>query len=240
MSMIHPRYALFLALAPVLGCPDDSDSVDEDTSSTSDVASTSTSRDDSSGASVETSSSSGAAETSSGGDGSSSSGGPDPFAACSRDVLEDDFAVFSPTGMPEAARWYGPGADPETGELLDDGTGEYVVTATYLALEPDADFELFGQLSAANSMALFSNPGMVATQLGNSQQCATARTFTVWESQAAMMEFVGSKAHLQSVGAFPSLSRGGSTLSVWPGMASASEITWDTALANMAEADAYD
>lgn len=248
----HARYAyvLTLALVPVLGCGDDgSSSADDSAGSTTSVGSTS---DPSEGSTSippqtsDTSSSSGTPGTSSGadesgsGDSGSSSGAADPFANCTPDVLGDDFAVVDMFGMPGAVRWHGPGADPESGELLDDGTSEYVVSVTYLALDPDADLDLFGQLNVANSMALYGNPGMVAVQLGFSQECAAARTFTVWESQEAMMQFVSSEAHLQSVGAFPSLSRGGSVLSVWPGTSAASEIDWDTALANLAEAEAYD
>ncbi len=240
--LTYTRYAyvLTLALAPALGCGDDSSSsADDSAGSTSDVGSTSEPSDGSTSAPSESSSSSGVPDTSSGTDESTSTGSTDPFADCRRDVLEDDFSVVDMFGMPGAVQWHGPGADPE-GELIDDSTTEYVVSTTYLALDPTADLDLFGELNVANSMALYGNPGMVAVQLGFSQQCAAARTFTVWESQEAMMQFVSSKAHLQSVGAFPSLSRGGSVLSVWPGTSAASDIDWDTALANLADADAYD
>lgn len=234
-------YALTLALAPLAGCGDDGGSTNDTmaTGSTSEAAtsdpgttsSTGTDAPETTGGEVEASSSGAADE--------SSSGGTDPFADCSREVLESDLVVVNAVGVPGAPQWYGPGADAD-GALIDDGETEYVVSVTYLALKPDADFDHFNQLNVANSMALYANPGMVGLQLGFSMECATARTFTVWESEAAMMEFVGSEAHLQSVSAFPSFSRGGSTLSVWPETATASEITWEAALEQMAEATAYD
>ena len=204
-------YALTLLLAPFSGCGDDSSGTGGSTSEAESSSSTS---------------SDGADETI----GDSSSGGEDPFAGCSRDVLADDF---------EVAPWMGPGVD-EDGELIDDGTTEYIVSSTYLALSLEADLEHFSQLNEGNVQALFSNPGLVAARLGGSATCGTARTFTVWTSEEAMMEFVASPAHLQSVSAFPSFSRGGSALSVWPEPALAAEITWENALAHLGEVDAYD
>lgn len=237
----HARYAYVLSFTLALACGDDNSASDDGSDSemsTSDSAATS-------GAPSATDSSS-AGTTSSGPDSESSSGaadesttGPDPFADCSRSMLEGDYAVIDQFGVPGPTRWYGPGAD-EDGNLVDDGQTEFVVSVTYLALSPSADFDLLNQLNVANSMALYSNPGMVATQLGGSMVCGSLRTFTVWESQAALMEFVSSKAHLQSIGAFPSLSRGGSTLSVWGEPVSASEITLENAMARMADATPYD
>lgn len=236
----NARYAfvLTLTLGPLGGCGDDSNDADDSagTGSTSVAMSSSTGGDPA--ATTESASSS----TSDGGSGNadeSSSGGEDPFADCSVDVLAEDFGVVDAMGVPGPPRWAGPGAD-ENGELIDDGKSDYVVSVTYLALSLDADLEFFGQLNAGNAAALYSNPGMVASQLGGSAQCGSARTFTVWESEEAMMEFVSSDAHLQSVSAFPSLSRGGSTLSVWPDRATVSEITWDVALERLSTAEAYD
>lgn len=233
----HARYAyiLTLILGPIGGCGDDSGGTGESTgaddgSSSAAESSTSTTVDPNSESSE--SSSRDAAESSSGGD-------DDPFADCSRDVLADDFGVIDLMGVPGPPRWYGPGAH-EDGTLIDDGTTAYVVSSTYLALSATADLEAFSALNEGNAAALFSNPGLVAAQLGGSASCGTARTFTVWTSEAAMMEFVASPAHLQSVSAFPSLSRGGSTLSVWPETARASEIDWETALEHLGQTETYD
>lgn len=241
--------ALTVALSP-LGCGDDGDSSTEldpgstgAGSTTATPASSSTDAPDpqSTGEDVTTGGTSedGTSSGSSSADDESGSTGEDPFADCQRDVLEEDIVVIDPMGMPGPPQWYGPGADDD-GALIDDGESEYVVSSTYLALQPNADPQLFGQLSAGNAMALFTNPGMIAVQLSNSTQCGTARTFTVWENEEALMNFVGSDAHLQSVSAFPSLSRGGSTLSVWAEPVTASEITWDAAMTRMADETPYD
>lgn len=239
----HARYAYALTLALAPACGDDTNANDDEIDagmSTSDSSSGSTSG---TPPSTDVSSTGSASSTADTGAGSSSaddsSTGPDPFADCSRSVIEEDYAVIDQLGVPGATRWYGPGAD-EDGNLVDDGESEFVVSVTYLALSPNADFDLLNQLNVANSMALYSNPGMVATQLGGSMVCGSLRTFTVWESQAALMEFVASEAHLQSVGAFPALSRGGSTLSVWDEPVTASEITLESAMARIADATPYD
>ncbi len=234
------RYAYALTLALALACGDDTNADDETgvDMSTSDSSTTSngTATTDPSSTSDPTSGTE--AETT---DGSAdeSSTGPDPFADCSRGVIEEDYFVVNQFGMPGAPRWYGPGADDD-GNLVDDGRTEFVVSVTYLALSSDADFDLLNELNIANSMALYANPGLVATQLGGSMVCGSLRTFTVWESNTALTEFVASEAHLQSVGAFPALSRGGSTLSVWADPAPASQITMENAMIRMADATPFD
>lgn len=237
----HARYAYVLSLALAPACGDDGDANSDDSgaeTSTAGTGTTSPADASSSGASSPTSSTGPDSESSTG-SADESSTGEDPFAECSRETIEDDYFVIDQLGMPGATRWYGPGADEE-GNLVDDGQTEFVVSVTYLALSPEADFDFLNQLNIANSMALYSNPGMVATQLGGSMVCGSLRTFTVWESSAALMEFVGSEAHLQSVSAFPALSRGGSTLSVWLEPAPASEITLENAMSRMTEATPYD
>ncbi len=236
----NARYAfvLTLTLGPLGGCGDDSNDADD----SAETGSTSVAMSSSTGGEPAATTESASSSTSDGGSGNadeSSSGGEDPFADCSVDVLAEDFGVVDAMGVPGPPRWAGPGAD-ENGELIDDGKSDYVVSVTYLALSLDADLEFFGQLNAGNAAALYSNPGMVASQLGGSAQCGSARTFTVWESEEAMMEFVSSDAHLQSVSAFSSLSRGGSTLSVWPDRVPVSEITWEAALERLSTAEAYD
>ncbi len=231
-------FVLTLTLGPLGGCGDDFGDSGDTAKAGSTSAATSSSTGEEPDAATENASSS----TGDGGTGNadeSSSGGEDPFADCSVDVLAEDFGVVDALGVPGPPRWTGPGAN-DNGELIDDGESDYVVSVTYLALSPDADLEFFSELNEGNAAALYSNPGMVASQLGGSAQCGSARTFTVWVSEEAMMEFVSSDAHLQSVSAFPSLSRGGSTLSVWPDRVSVSEITWETALERLSTAEAYD
>lgn len=239
---VRYAYALTLALAPACGDDGELDSDDDTGTQTSTTEASSSSGTPTTGgpSTGDSSSSSTGPETESGtGNADESSTGEGPFAECSRDGLEEDYYVIDQVGMPGAPRWYGPGAD-EDGNLLDDGETEFVVSVTYLALNADADFGLLAQLNGANAMALYSNPGMVATQLGGSMACGSLRTFTVWDDNAALMAFVGSKAHLQSMGAFPAISRGGSTLSIWQDPAPASDITLDNAMARMASETPYD
>lgn len=151
-----------------------------------------------------------ACDDSSSDDGSDDTTGGDPydgaFEGCVPQTLEEDLVVIDGMGQPGPIRWYGPGADPETGELLDDGETRYHVSATYLALRPENIEQFFGLISPLNE-ALFSNPGLVALQLGDSPTCATARTLTVWSSEDAMYEFVTSQAHIDAIVAFPEISR---------------------------------
>ncbi len=237
-------YVLTLSLAPT-ACGDDTESNEEpSTTASSTDASSSEEGSGSGGAtSLEPASSSGdsTADESSTGDATadeSSTGAADPFANCRHDVLEDDYYVVDAMGMPGPARWYGPGADKD-GNLIDDGESEYVVSVTYLTITPENN-DVFLGLAAGNAMALYSNPGMVALQLGGGQACATGRTFTVWEDMEAMMAFVGSEAHVQSISAFPQISRGGSYLSVWPEPVPVSEITLENAMARLTDEVAYD
>ncbi len=235
---------LLASLIAAPACGDDSETSDvvaDDTTSQGAAASDSTSVGESDDADPqlddEGSTDTGSATSES--DGADETTGADPFAGCDRATLAADFGVVDPKGVPGPPRWYGPGADPKTGELLDDGETTYFVTATYLALQADA-FPAFLELNPPLSAALFGNPGMVATQLGASFECNAARTFTVWADEAAMMEFIASEAHVAAVGAFPSLSRGSSTLSVWDELVSPAAITWDEALSRIAAEQAYD
>lgn len=236
-------YALTLALAS-FGCGDDADNTEEPSASasTTDASSTDASSGGTTTAAAPSTSSSGDAtganESSTGTADASSTTGDEPFANCRPDVLEDDYFVVSTIGEPGPVRWYGPGAD-EDGNLIDDGESEYIVSVTYLTIIPENN-DVFLGLAAGNAMALFSNPGMVAVQLGGELECLTGRTFTVWENTEALMTFVGSPAHVQSISSFPQISRGGSYLSVWPEPVSVSEITLENAIARLADEVPYD
>lgn len=165
--------------------------------------------------------------------GTASTSGGDPFVDCDRGTLETDLVAQDAQGNIVPVTWVGPGVDPATGALVDDGS-TYVVSSTYLAMRPDADAQqAFGEAIAPIPDALFSNPGLVAVQLGSSMQCATARTFTVWRDETAMMEFVTSDAHAAAISRTPEISRGTSLVIHWSG-AAAGEITWEDAIARLA------
>ncbi|MBC8070725.1 MAG: hypothetical protein IAG13_20510 [Deltaproteobacteria bacterium] len=155
-----------------------------------------------------------------------SSTGDDPFADCTRSVLEAD--LFGKDA------WMGPGVDPDTGMLIDDGS-TYVVSATYLALQPGAPaLAAFDEVIEPIGPALLGNAGLIAVQLGNSIECNSARTFAVWRDEAAMMEFVMGDAHAAAIMRVGEISRGGSLVTHWS--AEVSGINWDAALAKL-EAD---
>ena len=88
-------------------------------------------------------------------------------------------------------------------------------------------------LHASVITELLANPGVVAIQLGTSMQCSSARTFTVWRDEAAMMAFVVGDAHANAIARTPEISRGGSVVTHWAAT-SIAEITWDEALARVA------
>lgn len=173
------------------------------------------------------------ADASTSGGGDSASTGDDPFAGCDRGALEDDLVGADAMGNPVPLAWFGPGADPMTGELVDDGDS-FVVSSTYLAIKPEgAAQQAFGESIGPMIPELLANPGVVAIQLGTSMQCGSARTFTVWRDEAAMMAFVVGDAHANAIARTAEISRGGSVVTHWTAT-SLAEITWDEALARVA------
>lgn len=208
------RTTLSIAFVPLLalvGCPAGDDG-DDDGAATSSTPTTT-------------------AGDSSSAEADASSTGTDPFADCDRGTLEADLMGQDGAGNPAPVSWAGPGVDPETGMLVDDGS-TYVVSSTYLAMKPDAAAQqAFGEVIGPIVPELFGNPGVVAVQLGTSMQCASARTFTVWQDEAAMMAFVMSDAHVAAVVRIGEMSRGMSVVTHWTG--AAASITWEDALAHV-------
>lgn len=165
---------------------------------------------------------------------------PSPFAECDRGTLEDDLSFVGEDGVPAPPMWIGPGVDPQTGELRLTPERSYVLSATYLALEPSDDaMAEFLSVQPALDMALRGNPGVVALQLSFSPQCMVARTFTVWEDEASMVAFVVSEAHLQAIEMFPRISRGGSTLASWS-VQDATTVQLATAMERLSASEPYD
>jgi heme-degrading monooxygenase HmoA len=220
------RFTCIAALG-LTGCPSDDDDDDAADSQASESSTASTSSADSTtqDASASTSADSSGGEL-------DSSTTADPFADCDRGTLEPDLMGGDGQGNPAPLMWMGPGADPDTGELIDDG-GTYVVSSTYLALRPEpAAQQAFGESTGPLVPELLGNPGMVAVQLGTSMQCSSARTLTVWQSEEAMMAFVTSDAHSAAIARVGEISRGDSLVTHWSG-ATIPEVSWDDALAHV-------
>lgn len=171
-----------------------------------------------------------------GGPASTSVGAGAGPAGCERGVLEDDLVGQTAEGDPTPVVWIGPGADPETGELLPE-EGAFVVSATYLALDaaPEAQ-QRFGEVMGPIMGELFANPALVAVQLGTSPSCGTARTFTVWRSLEGMMSFVAGDAHMAAVASVGEISRGGSVVTHWE-VDTLEGLGWDDATARLADVD---
>jgi heme-degrading monooxygenase HmoA len=146
--------------------------------------------------------------------GSDSSSAADRFPGCSRGELEPDFENL-PFSAPIPP-------------------GEYLISTTYLELEPDQD-ALFQEVLGPVIAELQSRSGLVGVALGQSSACSSARTLTVWRDEAAMLEFVVSEAHAKAMQSSSKLSRGGSMAAHWHGDQAAA--TWDAAAEHLATSD---
>jgi quinol monooxygenase YgiN len=144
----------------------------------------------------------------------------DPFAGCQRGTLEADM---------NASPLFGPGV--RDGALE---PGEYIVSSTYLQLNPDKQAR-FQELLEPIEADLASRDGVVALSLGGSPACGTARTLAVWRDEAAMFAFVTGEAHSAAVPAIGELSRGASLVTHWAG--DQTSATWETAAGKLATDD---
>jgi hypothetical protein len=144
------------------------------------------------------------------------------FAGCERGTLETDFA-----------------APPLAGPALRDGVlppGEYLVSSTYLQLEPAAEPQrLFNDLITPVVADLQTRPGLLALSLGQSEACGVARTLTVWQDEMAMLSFVSSPAHAAAMARITDISRGGSTVTHWLG--DEASVNWSSAARYIGEDD---
>ena len=131
-----------------------------------------------------------------------------PGARCIRDALEADIQYDMPLT--------GPGVDPATGKLVAPPPAGYAVSTTYLALKPDAASNArFQALVGPVISDLERQPGLRAIQFSRSKACATVRTFTVWQDEAAMLAFVSGSAHARASAGIAEVSRGGSAVAHW-------------------------
>jgi heme-degrading monooxygenase HmoA len=150
----------------------------------------------------------------------------DPLAGCKSDVIEADFAPFGPP--------QGPVVDPQTQKITPPAGA--VVATTYLALKPgDAVMGRFGGLVGAIQQDLGTRAGLLAISTSQSATCGVARTLTVWESEAAMMDFVMSESHIAAIQAVGEVSRGGSVTMTWSH--TGGEVTWAGVAARLKDHD---
>jgi hypothetical protein len=167
----------------------------------------------------------GAADETGGGDGSGGSGGPDvaELYACE----DPDFTVVQPM--------FGPGFDPETGEMVEPLADEYVVSTTQILLKPDpAAQETFFELNNAVVAQLMQTPGFLGVSFASEPNCGFARTLGVWESEEAMYGFVTTGAHLEAMGqTFEVAVTGRTTSFTLP--AAQMPPSWDVALEQIAD-----
>lgn len=150
---------------------------------------------------------------------------PDPFAGCAATKLASDQQLDPAQG---------PAVDPQTGAVSVPAGA--IVSTTYLTLKPDdAAYQRFGQLIDPVIGTLQQSPGLLAVSTGGSMACRELRTLTVWESEAAMMAFVMSDAHMAAMMATGEISRGQSRTMSWTAQAGA--LSWEQAIARFTDHD---
>jgi heme-degrading monooxygenase HmoA len=148
---------------------------------------------------------------------------PDPFVGCTASVFEADLMLDAPQGSV---------VDPQTYKVTPPA-GAFIAT-TYLPLKSgDATQTRFMELLGPVQQELGKHPGMLAIATSGSPKCGSVRTISVWESEAAMMDFVLSDAHIAAMAGDPDLSRGGTATTSWAH--AGGELTWQDAIPRLAE-----
>lgn len=134
-------------------------------------------------------------------------------AACTKDQLEADGRDSSPLdALPP---------------------GRYVVSTTYLRLpHRKSALQRFSSLTQPMEDELRANPGLVRVTTRLASSCNTARTLSVWKTEADMYRFVASGSHAKAMAAVTEVSRGGSVTTHWSG--TEAEATWEQATRRLA------
>jgi heme-degrading monooxygenase HmoA len=146
--------------------------------------------------------------------------------ACSRGKLESDMQSPAPLA--------GPAVDPATGTLKPPPAGGYFMSTTYIPFKPEpAAAAKFQEVLGPVTVALRTQPGIQAIQVSLSSSCGAARTFTVWQDEAAMFAFVGGVAHSNASAAASEISRGGGAVTSWLAT-SLDQTTWEYAAGKLA------
>jgi len=134
-------------------------------------------------------------------------GDDDPFEAVAESTsaettegdgedLDELFACVESELAPSPV--FGPGWDSATNTLLGEPQETYIVHSTQALVEAE-HFELFNDLSDAVIGQLMQTPGLVAIGFADEPNCGFVRTMGIWESEAAMIAFVGSGAHAEAM-----------------------------------------
>lgn len=146
--------------------------------------------------------------------------------ACARGKLESDLRSPGPLA--------GPAVDPATGTLKPPPAGGYLVSSTYIPFKPEpAAAAKFQEVLGPVEATLRTQPGIQAIQVGLSSSCGAARTFTVWQDEAAMFAFVATAAHTNASAASGEISRGGGAVTHWIAT-SLDQATWEYAAQKLA------
>lgn len=143
------------------------------------------------------------------------------------DCEDLDFQVIQPLT--------GPGIDPMTGTLRGPMQATYVLHTTQILAKPE-QLDAFFQLSGAVIEQLLQSEGLVGFALAQEPNCGFSRTMGVWESEQAMLAFVGSEAHAQAMAHTTELSITGRT-TAWTATADEMPLTWEMALAAIADVE---
>jgi len=148
-------------------------------------------------------------------------GEPPDVLAC-----DEDFVVGIPL--------FGPGIDPETGEVVTE-QNSYVVSTTQFALNDNSESrEQFDMLVGAIIPQLMATEGLIGMSFGGEMGCGFQRTLSIWEDTAAMYAFVSSGAHAEAIPQTPNLGWA-ARVTHWDHDAAEGTPTWEQALARIDE-----
>jgi len=161
------------------------------------------------------------AEESTGDPAGDSTGEPPDVLAC-----DEDFVVGIPL--------FGPGIDPETGEVVIE-QDSYVVSTTHFAVHDDSESqEHFDMLVGQIIPQLMATEGLIGMSFGGEMGCGFQRTLSIWEDTAAMYAFVSSGAHAEAIPQTPNLGWA-ARVTHWDHDAAEGTPTWEQALARIDE-----
>lgn len=215
--MTHNRHPLlFATLAIGIGlsltaCPGEDTSAEDPSMTTSDGSTGPASTEESAGEST------GEPTPADG----TTTGEPPDVLACDEDLV---------VGIP----LFGPGIDPETGEVVTE-QDSYVVSTTQFALNDDSESqEQFDMLVGEIIPQLMATEGLIGMSFGGETGCGFQRTLSIWEDTAAMYAFSTSGAHAEAIPQTPNIGWA-ARVTNWDHDAAEGTPTWEQALARIEE-----